>query len=1295
MFETRFSEARQEGIALARRHTTGGGAVAPRRVQGRVRSLDRRFQALYDRLREGPPGSVLPARAEDWLLQNDHVVGEGLDRLAEALSPAFCRRLPQIRDPDGPGSVLRVEALTRDRVAVARGRLDLTEVMEFLRGYQEVHLLTLGELWALPAFLRLSLLEWLDRELAGILDGSGDPDEVRDGGGRVGGGIVSLRALGAEDWRSFVEELSAVEGILREDPAGVHGRMDFRTRDRYRHAVEAIARRSGRTEEEVARVALELARREPEPSRRRHVGYFLVAEGREALFRALDVPIPLAGTPSRRRRWGGVGYFGGIAGVTLGFLVALHAWLPAGTAGVLLLLLVVLPLLGVSVSVVNWVVARFVGARTLPRMDFREGIPREYRTVVAVPMLLTTPEDIRGVVHTLEVNYQANPDPALTFALLSDHTDADEARLPGDDTLLEVARSEIARLNRLYGEGEAGPFLLLHRGRRFNPGEGRWMGWERKRGKLHDLNSLLLGHPSELWLAEGDGERLQGVPFVLTLDADTLLPRGAAPRLVGTLAHPLNRPKVGPGGRIRTGYSVLQPRLEILPEAGGGSPFLRIFGGVQGLDLYAHAAFDVYQDLFDEGIFAGKGIYDVAAFEASLSGRVPDNTILSHDLFEGSHGRAGLVSDVILLEDFPGHPLVHARRAHRWVRGDWQLLPWLAPRVPMADGRKGPNVLSLLSRWKIAGQPPAVPPAAGPPPLPGGVVAVLPRGGPGRHPAGGGRDGAPGLLLPGDRPAPGPGALAFPERPPGRGAGPSPGAEPEPPGAGLPSLREPGPPGCGDPHPGPGPPQPSQAPGVDLRRGDGPGPGRPVLPGQPGPGDVGGTGPGGGPPPLPLVPGSPPVRSGRWRGGGGAVLLLWFLAPALAWLVSRPPRSELEPEGRFDETDARRVARRTWGFFERFQTPESHWLPPDNYQEDPNGEVAQRTSPTNIGLALVSAVVAWDLGFVDSSRLITRVRNTALGMDGLPRYRGHFLNWYQTHRQEALSPVYVSTVDSGNLAASLLVTREALRDVRASGLRPGLRGRGLLDTLRVLADVVREGDRDGTGEALRRATEDLVRWGEGRLGRGRGLAWGLAGAHRGVDPDPHRAPVPADPALEARILSFVESATGSETLVTESVVHWLGHLRTDVAQALDEAAVFAPWTRRGWSRSGRERRRRSGASCRSWPGASSGSIPPWRSSPSGSDACRTELRRSMGRDPHPRIQEALDGPGHRRGPPGGPGAPGPEAGPVVPGDGLLLPLRSAAPPLPHRVLRHRRGSWTGTTTTSWPPRPGSHRRWPW
>jgi cyclic beta-1,2-glucan synthetase len=367
----------------------------------------------------------------------------------------------------------------------------------------------------------------------------------------------------------------------------------------------------------------------------------------------------------------------------------------------------------------------------------------------------------------------------------------------------------------------------------------------------------------------------------------------------------------------------------------------------------------------------------------------------------------------------------------------------------------------------------------------------------------------------------------------------------------------------------------------------------------------------------------------RFEGGGGevvgAVLLLWFLAPALAWLVSRPPRSELEPEGRFDETDARRVARRTWGFFERFQTPESHWLPPDNYQEDPNGEVAQRTSPTNIGLALVSAVVAWDLGFVDSSRLITRVRNTALGMDGLPRYRGHFLNWYQTHRQEALSPVYVSTVDSGNLAASLLVTREALRDVRASGLRPGLRGRGLLDTLRVLADVVREGDRDGTGEALRRATEDLVRWGEGRLGR-HGVDW------RGDSPE-HigewtrtltELQLQRIPALEARILSFVESAAGSETLVTESVVHWLGHLRTDVAQALDEAAVFAPWTRRGVESE------RSGEAEEEWrllqelARSEFGIHPTLDGLPVWLRRMQAELNRSMGRDPHPRIQEALD-----------------------------------------------------------------------
>ena len=1224
MPETRIAEARQAGHDLARLHTSARGGDAPRRVRNRVRVLDRRFQALYKTLRAGPVGSHLLPRSEDWLLQNDHVVGEGLDRLAEALSPAFCRRLAQIHHPESGAPILRVEALTRDRVREAEGRLDLTEIMEFLRGYQEVHLLTLAELWAFPSFLRLSLLEWLDEELAAALRGDGDPLEVQDGGARVGGGIVSLRALAAEDWRTFVEELSTVEAILRQDPAGVHPRLDFRTRDRNRHEVEEVARRSRRDEEEVARAALSLAEGAPPGTRRHHVGHYLLGEGRGELFQALNTPIPATGTPSRRRRWAGAAYFGGMAATTLLLLGALWAWLPAGATGVLLLLLAVLPALGVSVSLLNWGVSRMLPARPLPRMDFREGIPTEFRTVVAVPMLLTTPEEVEGVVHTMEVNYQANSDPALTYALLSDFTDAGEERVPGDETLLEVARNEVARLNRLYGDDGPGPFLLLHRGRRFNPQEGRWMGRERKRGKLHDLNALLLGHPSDLWVAEGDGSRLKDVPFVLTLDADTRLPRGAAARLVGTLAHPLNRPRFDARGRIESGYSVLQPRLEILPEAGGGSPFLRIFGGVQGLDLYAHAAFDIYQDLFDEGIFAGKGIYDVAAFEASLSGRVPDNAILSHDLFEGSHGRAGLVSDVILLEDFPEHLLVHARRAHRWVRGDWQLLPWIFSRVPLADGTQGPSAFSLLSRWKILDnlrrslQPPLLLLFLL------GAWLLLPAGAP-----------LATLLVLGVMGLP---VFFFLTSAFIRALG------------NWPSLND------------------LRAEGRALLRalsrtllelaflpfetrvlldavvrtldrvfrsrrrllewtsaavtarqmG-----GRNSLQGliramwvAPALG-VGTT-------LLLILQGKGPLlTSGGW-GLVTAVLLLWVLAPVFAWLVNRTPRIEVMPEGRFPHSEARLVARRTWGFFERFQGPENHWLPPDNFQEDPNGEVAARTSPTNIGLALVSAVVSWDLGFVDSTRLVTRIRNTAMGMEGLPRYRGHFLNWYQIHRQEALSPVYVSTVDSGNLAASLLVTREALRDVRVTGLRPGLRGQGLQDTIRVLAEVVQEGDRDGTGEALQREAEALVRWGEARL-----VLWGVD--WRGGSPeDLHtwsrtlaELQFQRIPALEARILSFTETAAGTEAQIADSVLHWLGHLRRDVAQARDEVALFAPWTRRRMDGSAGREREEEWRLLEELVRTEVGLHPTLAELPLWLERLGRELRRSIGGDPAPEILTAL------------------------------------------------------------------------
>jgi cyclic beta-1,2-glucan synthetase len=1106
--------------------------------------VDRGFADFLRRCRDEPPAegfASLSVGGRDWLLENDFIVAEALQTLDGAITSEFLRRLPGLGNlPEASKGHPRIEIIAGELVRRDRGRLDTDEVSLFVEGYQEVQPLRLAELWALPSFLRLILLEEL---LEGLTDGGKSFE--------VGPYILAVRALAAHDWRKVVEELSRVERILRQDPTGVYPRMDFRTRDRYRGQVENISRRAGDDEERVARTALEQARSHAGRPREGHVGYYLLDEGRAELFGALGSRVPLGGTPARRRRWSGLAYFGGIA-LLSALTVALFAWVAgSGALSAVPVLLALIPAIGVAVGIANRAVAQFFVPHSLPRLDMRKGIPDAFRTVVSVPVLLGSRGEVRGFLQTLESNYRANPDPNLTFALISDLPDADRERTEEDDEVLAVATRGIRNLNRRYGSSGRSPFLLLHRGRRWNRVEQTWMGWERKRGKLVELSQLILGQPSSLWVAEGEARRLEGTPFVLTLDADTRLPQHAAARLVGTLAHPLNRPEVGGGGRILRGYSVLQPRLEPIPEPDGGTLFSRVYGGVQGLDLYSRAAFDVYQDLFDVGIFAGKGIFDVKAFEASLAGRTPENAILSHDLFEGAHGRAGLVSDLTLLEEFPGHPLTHARRAHRWTRGDWQLLPWLFPRVPGADGTRIENRISPLGRWMILDnlrrslQPPAIllsllagwavlPPVeatlwtvllvsiVGLPFLTGTVDAALrilramPRWPDLEVEARAlaralARWGIELAFLPFEAWTSADAIVRTIYRVYVSRAGLL-----EWTSAALTARRV----------------QRRDTLGT-LHRSMWPGP---VV-------AVAGTGG------LLFMPTPFPAAA-------IPLLSLWFASGLVGQVVRRSHRPIREPRGVFPRRAARSLARRTWGYYEAFQGPEGNWMAPDHFQESPGGEVARRTSPTNLGMGLVAVVTAWDLGFVGTSRLIARVRGNVEGMQRLPRYRGHFYNWYDTISCEPLNPRYISTVDSGNLAAGFLSTREALRDARSRPLWTRDQVEGILDTVRVVGEILEEAWGSGTAQALLQEARELEGWVERHLFD----AWD-AGLPRFV--------LAMEELRDARIPVFDEAFLRLQGPVSEpdhverwDAVHaWASHLRGDVERALDELLVLLPWLR--------------------------------------------------------------------------------------------------------------------------------------
>jgi cellobiose phosphorylase len=869
--------------------------------------------------------------------------------------------------------------------------------------------------------------------------------------------IASLRSLSAIDWKEFVESLSVVEQTLRKDPSGSYPSMDFATRDRYRHVIESLARQSALTEPEMARKAIELAEESAQQKklndRAAHVGFYLIDKGRAKLERTGQVHWGLKRFTERTlRKFPFTYYAGGIFAFTLMATVAF-----AGRAQRFdlerweLILLIVTFMLGVSqlaVSLLNWLTTLLIAPKLLPRLDYASGIPPASRTMVVIPTILTSLKSIEHLLEDLEIHHLANRDQNLHFALLTDWDDAEEESLPQDQPLLERARKGIESLNRKYALGGGDVFFLFHRPRCWNPGERLWMGYERKRGKLSALNSFLRGKSADCFsTVVGEMAILPSIKYVITLDSDTQLPRESARQLIGAMAHPLNRPEVDSNlGIVNEGYSLLQPRVEVSLPSASRSLFVRLQAGEVGIDPYTRAVSDVYQDLFNEGSFIGKGIYEVDAFERALAGRFPENRILSHDLLESVYARCGLISDVKFFEEYPSRYELDVVRRRRWIRGDWQILPWLLPRAPGTDARWIHNPISAISWWKIFDNlrrslvPIAllffllaswllVPKLGGLavglvlsiiaiPRLLSFVVELLrkPKQLPWRsHLRGlaesvrqsGGQIALTLAFLPNDSRI----SLDAIVRTLWRVT------------IGRRHLLE----------------WQTSSDASRTARSD--------LAGSyasmwvaPAIGIAGLTGLAG--LQLESLPFAFPL------------LALWSVAPWIAWRISQPlepVKPKLEPE---QLELLRRTARKTWHYFESFVTAEENWLPPDNFQEDRTPAVASRTSPTNIGLFVLANLAARDFGYLSLGRLVERTRATIETLLRLERHRGHFYNWYDTRTLAPLLPLYVSTVDSGNLAGHLLTFASGLRELAASKVLHSEIFSGLQDTLSVLKGVV-------------------------------------------------------------------------------------------------------------------------------------------------------------------------------------------------------------------------------------------------
>jgi cyclic beta-1,2-glucan synthetase len=978
-------------------------------------------------------------KAAEWFLDNYYLIRRVARQVDEELPRGFVRRLPEIASGREKG-LPRVYALARALV-VRRGiDLDAAAVRRFVESYQEVSPLTIAELWALPIMLRVSvlrgLLECLHDLHVVVVDEGPVETLTLDPGVGVERAVRALRLLADIDWKAFFEQNNRVEAVLRRDPAQVYARMEFDTCDAYRKTVEELAWATGRAEEEVASLAITLASERLPDERRGHVGFHLVDDGRRGLEDRLGYR-PRGVDRFRRalRRWPTFTYLASLAVLTaaplpfVGRYVALAGGGPLSIAASVMLALG--PSAVVAVAVLQWALAHVLAPRVLPKLDFAKGIPENARSLVVMPTLFGRRDEVDALIRQIELHYLSNPDPRLDFALLAD--DVDSKTMSKDCSLVERAARGIVALNDKHGKDGVGPFHLLHRTPRWNPGEERFMGWERKRGKLEELNGLLRGQTNTSYERHvGDPKGLVGIRFVITLDSDTQLPMGSAARLVGLLAHPLNRAAFDEGtGRVVAGYTIVQPRIETAPSSARETRFSRIFAGDVGLDIYTHAVSDSYQDLFSSGIYVGKGIYDVDAFTRSVEGRVPENAIASHDLFEGVHGRTALATDVVLFEGYPQSYAAHSRRLQRWVRGDWQLLPWLMPKVPSGGGGKIPNPLLLIDRWKIADNLRRSLTSAllllllvsGWAWLPGkpltwtiGALAVLAV--PLLHALSGTQrrrvEGVCRYLL----------AFAF--------------------------LAH------------------EAALVVDammrvvvrmsITR-------KHLLEWTSAAHTAFGLG------------GRSP-RAVLWREMYASPLLalaigalvafsrpsalvvaapflaMWFLAPEIARWVSRPARTRDEPLRAVDRQKLRRLARRTWLFFETFVGPGDQWLPVDNYQAEPREQIAHRTSPTNVGMMLLSTLSAYDFGYLGPSELSLRLRSAFDTIERLSHYQGHLLNWYETKNLQPLLPRYVSTVDSGNFAGCLLALEQGCRDVTRAPVLRAATWEGLIDTLDVLQEVM-------------------------------------------------------------------------------------------------------------------------------------------------------------------------------------------------------------------------------------------------
>jgi cyclic beta-1,2-glucan synthetase len=1021
------------------------------------KSVESRCQILRNM---ATAGHALRGDAE-LLTQNAALLQTTFQKLRAAMSGG--QPLPQVVDGSA-STIARVYAVATSHLRAVNYDFQEQAFEAYLSAIQEIAPLDMAELWELKPVVQLAALEkiaaaadqmdQMSSTVAAQMLTREEDAEVHEMCGQASMVtlVASLRAIEATEWRSVFERVNVVEQILRKDPCGAYARMDFESRENYRRAVSDLAKGSKRSEKEVAQAALDLAGRphvesdERVKERKSHVGYYLVAQGKQLLARQLGYRRTFAERlQDIVKHWPDFTYILGIEVAT--FVLIAAALLGAGikASGWFVAALFLLPAAECAVSLVNLMATTLFPAKMLPKLDFSSGIPADCATMVVVPTLLTSETQMLRTVRDLEVRFLANRAAHLHFALLTDPPDSNR-QFDERDALAEACVRLIRNLNEKYARDGRGSFFLFHRHRAFNPAEGIWMGWERKRGKLLDFNKLLLGTEDNFPVKDGNLAILREIKYVITLDLDTQLPRDAARRMVGAIAHPLNRAVINPAtNTVVDGYGILQPRVEISIQSANRSRLAAVFSADAGFDIYTRAVSDVYQDLFGEGSFTGKGIYEVATFQKVLEQRFPCNAILSHDMIEGSYARAGLVSDIEVIDDYPSHVSAFSRRKHRWVRGDWQIVYWLLPRVPDFFGKMSPNPLSIISRWKILDNlrrslteiatfvmllgvwlffpgkalywTLVTLAAVALPTYAQFMISIL-RAGHALltrdfwknlyadfaisqanlfmrlaclcHQSLVGVDAVVRTMVR---------MTVTHER--------------------LLEWETAAQAEASSQKKSPIETYLKLTPWLSFFIG--------LLLAADRPGSF-----------LVALP----------------LLVLWGSSkPIVEWL-SLPSRRQQRRMNSKDEALLRQSALRTWRLFREFGTADENWLVPDTVQEPPS-LIVHRISTTNLGLLLNSRLAAMDLGFFTLPEFVADTEKTFDSIDRMPKENGQMYNWYDTRTLEPVKPRFISSVDNGNLVCSLWTVKQGCLDALGEPIFRLEQWQGVIDHLDALEEALR------------------------------------------------------------------------------------------------------------------------------------------------------------------------------------------------------------------------------------------------